>query len=125
MAGDWKGKLLADINGTGFGGAVTDIHGVKYDGPVRRASATEMELKTRYGRVMVRWLNLSPQMLLTMSTAFIRPGVSDIAERQWLSAIFAMQTGQVEAANDLAQKAAAAKAEFRDLLPRFFPGAGK
>lgn len=122
---DWKEKLLADINGTGFGGAVTDIHGVKYDGPVRRAGATEMELKTRYGRVMVRWLNLSPQMLLTMSTAFIRPGVSDIAERQWLSAIFAMQTGQVEAANDLAQKAAAAKAEFRDLLPRFFPGAKK
>ncbi len=122
---DWKEKLLADINGTGFGGAVTDIHGVKYDGPVRRASATEMELKTRYGRVMVRWLNLSPQMLLTMSTAFIRPSVPDVAERQWLSANFAMQTGQAEAANDLAQKAAVAKAEFRDLLPRFFPEAKK
>ncbi len=122
---DWKSKLLADINGTGFGGAVTDIHGVRYDGPVRRASASEMELKTRYGRVMVRWLNLSPQMLLTMSTAFIRPGVRDVAERRWLSAIFAAQTGQIKAASDLAQKAAAAKPEFRDLLPRFFPHATK
>ena len=122
---DWKTQLIADINGTGFGGAVTDIHGVRYDGPVRRASATEMELKMRYGRVMSKWLNLSPKMLLTISTAFIRPGVSDIPERQWLSAIFALQTGQTDAANDLAAKAADAKPEFRDLRRQFFPDAKK
>ena len=122
---DWKTKLISDINGTGFGGAVTDIHGVKYDGPVRRATADKLELKTRYGTVMTSWLNLSPQMLLKMSTAFIRPAVSDVPERQWLSAIFAAQTGQTEAANDLARQAAEAKADFRDLLPRFFPTAKK
>jgi hypothetical protein len=65
---DWKTKLIEDINGTGF---------VRYNGPMRRATATEMELKTRYGRVMSKWLNFSPKML-TMSIAFIRPGVSNI-----------------------------------------------
>jgi tRNA A-37 threonylcarbamoyl transferase component Bud32 len=122
---DWKTKLISDINGTGFGGAVTDIHGVRYDGPVRRATPNKLELKIRYGSVMTDWLNLSPQMLLTMSTAFIRPAVSDVSERQWLSAIFAAETGQSVSANELAAKAAAAKAEFRDLRRRYFPGAKK
>ena len=70
---EWKTKLISDINQTGYGGAVTDIHGVRYDGPVRRATADKLELKTRYGSVMTDWLNLSPEMLLKMSTAFIRP----------------------------------------------------
>ncbi|MEO7168392.1 MAG: protein kinase [Chthoniobacterales bacterium] len=122
---DWKTKLINDINQTGFGGAVTDINGVRYDGPVRRARADKLELKTRYGTVMTGWLNLPPRVLLTMSTAFIRPAVADIGERQWLSAIFAAHTGQTEAAHELAAKAAAAKTEFRELLPRYFPGAKK
>jgi len=122
---DWKQKLISDINGTGYGGVVTDIHGVRYDGPVRRATKDKLELKTRYGSVMTSWLNLSPDMLLKMSIAFIRPGVVDVPERQWLCAIFAAHTGQTAAANELAEKAAAAKANFRDLLPRFFPTAKK
>ena len=122
---DWKTRLISDLNQTGFGGVVSDIHGVRYDGPVRRATPERLELKTRYGSVMTDWTNLSPQMLLTMSTAFIRPPVSDNAERQWLSAIFAAQTGQTETAHELATKAAAAKPEFRELLPRYFPAAKK
>jgi hypothetical protein len=94
---DWKTKLISDINSTGYGGAVTDIHGMKYDGPVRRATTDKFELKTRYGSVMTGWLNLSPEMLLKMSTAFIRPAAPDIVERQWLCAIFAAQTGQAGA----------------------------
>ncbi|MBA3962334.1 MAG: protein kinase [Chthoniobacterales bacterium] len=121
----WKAKLIGDINGTGFGGAVTDIHGVRYDGPIHRATAEKFELKTRYGSVMTDWRNLSPQVLLSMSTAFIRAAASNVPERQWLCAIFAQQTGQAEAARDLAQKAAAAKSEFRDLLARYFPDAKK
>jgi hypothetical protein len=122
---DWKSKLIDDINRTGFAGTVTDIHGVRYNGPVRRATARKLELKTRYGSVLTDWANLSPQMLLTISTAFIRPSVADIAERQWLSAIFAAHTGQTAAANDLASKAADAKPEFRDLRARFFSAAKK
>ncbi len=122
---EWKAKLISDINQTGYGGMVTDINGVRYDGPVRRATPAKLELKTRYGSVMTDWQNLSPSMLLKMATAFIRPAVSDNPERQWLSAIFAAQTGQGAAATELAGKAAEAKAEFRELRPRFFPEAKK
>ncbi len=76
---EWKAKLINDINKTGYGGVVTDRHGVRYDGPVRRATASKLELKTRYGSVMTDWLNLSPKMLLAMSTAFIRPAAADAA----------------------------------------------
>ncbi|MEO7725496.1 MAG: serine/threonine-protein kinase [Chthoniobacterales bacterium] len=117
----WKTTLISDLNQTGYGGVVTDIHGVKYDSPVRRATADKIELKTRYGSVMTDWRSLAPAMLLKMSTAFIRPGVSDLTERQWLSAIFAAQTGQTTAATELAGKAAEAKAEFRELRTRYFP----
>ncbi len=122
---EWKAKLISDINQTGYGGTVTDIHGMRYDGPVRRATPDKLELKTRYGSVMTDWLNLSPQMLLKMATAFARPSASDIPERQWLSAVFAAQTGQREIAQELAGKAAEAHAEFRELLPRYFPEAKK
>jgi hypothetical protein len=60
-----------------------------------------------------------------MSTAFIRPAVFDIPQRQWLSAIFAAQTGQAAVAIELAKKAAASEPDFRDLLPRYFPAARK
>lgn len=122
---EWKSKLISDINQTGYGGVMTDIHNVRYDGPVRHATASKLELRTRYGSVMTDWLNLSPAMLLKMSTTFIRPGVSHLAERQWLSALFAAQTGQDKEAQELAGKAAEAKAEYRDLKPRYFPEAKK
>jgi hypothetical protein len=60
-----------------------------------------------------------------MATSFVHPGMSDTAERQWLSAIFAAETGQIGTAQQLAAKAARAKPEFRDLLRRFFPEAAK
>ncbi len=122
---EWKRKLIEDINGSGFGGAVIDVHGVHYHGPLRRATANSLELKTRNGSVLTDWRDLSPPMLLIISTAFIRPPVSDIPERQWLSAIFAAQTGQIRAANDLASKAAEAKPQFRDLRARFIPRSKK
>jgi predicted Ser/Thr protein kinase len=121
----WKTKLISDINQTGFAGVVTDIHGLRYEGKVRRATPNELELRTRYGSVMSDWLNLSPEMLLKMATSFVHPAVADNAERQWLGAIFAEQTGQTRMANELAAKAARAKPEFRDLLPRFFPEVAK
>jgi serine/threonine protein kinase len=120
---DWKEKLIRDLNTTGYGGVVTDIHGVRYDGPVRRATPDKIELKTRYGSVLTDWLNLSPEMLLKISTAFIRPGASDMPERQWLSAIFAAQTGQAKAADELAAKAASGETRFRELRARYFPEA--
>lgn len=58
-----------------------------------------------------------------MSTAFIHPKVSDVAELWWLSAVLAEQTAIARTVHALATKAVAAKPEFHDLLPRFFASA--
>jgi serine/threonine protein kinase len=121
----WKTKLISDIKQTGFAGVVTDRQGLRYEKGVRRATPNELELRTRYGSVIADWLNLSPEMLLAMATSFVHRSASDFGERQWLNAVFAAQTGQTRIANELAVKAARAKLEFRDLLPRFFPEAAK
>jgi Protein kinase domain len=119
----WKAKLISDINQIGYGGAVTDVHGMRYEGPLRRATLNKLELRTRYGSVLTDWVNLSPEMLLRISNAFIRPGVPDPGERQWLCAIFAWQTGQAGPANELAQKAQEADPKFRELRSQFLvPG---
>jgi hypothetical protein len=114
---DWKQKLISDINGTGYGGVVTDIHGVRYDGPVRRATKDKLELKTRYGSVMTGWLNLSPDMLLKMSIAFIRPGVVDVPERQWLRGAHRTNGGRQR----IGREGRGGKSEFSRSAAAFFP----
>jgi tRNA A-37 threonylcarbamoyl transferase component Bud32/predicted RNA-binding Zn-ribbon protein involved in translation (DUF1610 family) len=121
----WKTKLISDINQTGFAGVVIDRQGLRYEKGVRRATPNELELRTRHNSLMSDWLSLSPEMLLKMATGFIRPGASDLGEREWLSAVFAAETAQSRLANELAAKAARAKPEYRDLLPRFFPEVAK
>lgn len=122
---EWKQRLIRDLNETGYGGAVVDVHGVRYERPIRRATAEKLALRTRYGTVMTYWLNIPPGTLLTMSRAFIRLAQGDVPERQWLCAIFAAQIGDSAAAHQLARQAAAGRAHYRELLARYFPEAKK
>ena len=122
---EWKTRFIRDLNETGYGGAVVDVHGVRYEGPIRRATAEKLALRTRYGTIMTYWLNIPPGTLLTMSRAFIRPQQGDVPERQWLCAHFAFQIGDRTAANELASQAAAGQARYRELLGSFFPEAKK
>lgn len=114
---DWKEKLIADINRAGFAGPVTDIAGTEYKAPIVRATAARMTLKLPpYGTAEIDWTKLSPKMLLTISRAFIQPNAPDAADRKWLCAVFASETGQGEEARALSGEAAKAKPEYRDQL---------
>jgi serine/threonine protein kinase len=120
---DWKQKLIVDLNKKQFQGALTDTNGGQYTGIVG-ANSEQLMLKTRYGVVGARWPTLSPNMLLNLSTSFISPHAADAADRRWLCAAFASQTGQPETARRLAEAAAKAKPEYRrqiDLLYRSTP----
>ncbi len=52
-----------------------------------------------------------------ISSSFIKGGAADLAHRQWLCAVFASETGQADAARQLAQTAAEAKPEYAAQLP--------
>ncbi len=117
---EWKKRLIDDINRSPYRGRVVDRTGTEY---VAMTSASDQSLtvETSYGPGKLDWLKFDPKMLLTVSKFFVRPGTSDTAERLWLCAIFANETGLTEEARKLAEAAAAAKADYRALLPLLAP----
>lgn len=110
---DWKDKLIADINRAQFSGAIADTSGVQYQG-VTSATPEQLLLKTPYGTVALPWTKFAPKTLLAISSSFIQPNAPDAADRQWLCAVFAAETGQTESARQLAEAAAKTKPEYRD-----------
>lgn len=118
----WKTKLIDDLKRTPFAGVVSDVSGAQYTGVVG-ASPQRFMLKTPYGTVELDWTKFAPQTLLGISSAFAKQGSTDLAERQWLSAVFAAETNQTENARQLAEAAVKAKPEYRDQISLLFPPA--
>ena len=118
---DWKNTLIDDLNRAHFSGTLTDSSGAKYTGIV---SATDegLTMKLPYGIAWITWDKLSPKEILAVSKSFIIPVARDAADRQWRCAVFASETGQTEAARELAEAAARAKPEYKEQIPLFFSG---
>jgi hypothetical protein len=113
---EWKQKLIADLNLAGFPGPITDIGGVEYKAAITGATETRVIQKLPYGVGELDWNKLSPKTLLTISNSFIGASGPDAADRQWRCAVFASETGQVDAARRFAEAAAKTKPEYRDQL---------
>ena len=116
---DWKNDLIKDLNDTHFSGALADRSGEQYTG-IAGATDKSLSLKLRYGIARITWTELSPQALLNVSTSFIQPTAPDAADRQWRCAVFASETGQAEAARQLADAAAKTKPQYRDEISQLF-----
>ncbi|MDQ2824326.1 MAG: serine/threonine protein kinase [Verrucomicrobiota bacterium] len=112
---DWKTKLIEDLNRKRFSGRIADVTGVNYEG-VSSATSEQISLTTPYGIVGAPWIKLAPQTLLAISSSFIVPNAPDAADRQWLCAVFAAETGQGDSARQLAESAAKAKPEYQDQI---------
>ena len=114
---DWKTILINDLRSGRYTGVITDLPGVEYEGV---ASATQDEITLRIpggrGSAPVKWTALKPQTLLDMSRAFIVTTAPDAADRQWLAAAFAHQSGQADAATQLSDAAVKAKPAYREQL---------
>jgi serine/threonine protein kinase len=117
---DWKQRLIADLNHTQFSGVLTDANGTQYSGIVA-ANDEQLMLQTRYGITGSSWTMLTPKMLLAISASFIWPDTPETADRQWLCAVFASETGQMEAARQFVEAAANAKPEYRQQIPLLLP----
>jgi hypothetical protein len=111
----WKKTLIADLNHKQFSGTFTDTAGAQYTG-VTGADDQSLALKMPYGIARLPWAKLAPSTLLTISSSFIQPNAADAADRQWLCAVYASTTNQLEAARQLAEAAANSKSEYRDQL---------
>jgi hypothetical protein len=117
---DWKRKLIDDLNRTHFAGTITDRTGAQYTG-ILRATAENLTMKLPYGEAQLLWTQLSPQAFLAISTSFIKPNLPDAADREWLCAVYAFETGQADEAKKLADAAAKAKPEYAQSMSAFQP----
>jgi serine/threonine protein kinase len=112
---EWKNDLIKDLNDTHFSGALADRSGEQYTG-IAGATDQSLSLKLPHGIARVTWAELPPQALLNISTSFIQPSGPDAADRQWRCAVFASETGQIEAARRLANSAAKTNPQYRDQI---------
>ena len=113
----WKAQLITDLQRVGVAGSITDLVGTTYSGAAG-ATDSRIVLRTPYGTAEVEWAKLSPTTLLALSTSFIRGAASAaMADRQWLSAVFAHATEQADAARQLADDAAKGKPQYREERP--------
>jgi predicted RNA-binding Zn-ribbon protein involved in translation (DUF1610 family) len=120
LMSDWKNALIDDLNRAHFSGTLTDNSGAEYTGIV---SGTDegLTMKLPYGIAWITWDKLSPKEILAVSKSFIDPEVRGTADRQWRCAVFASETGQTEAARELAEAAARMKPEFKEQISVLFP----
>jgi serine/threonine protein kinase len=116
---NWKNTLIDDLNRAHFSHPLTDSSGAQYAGIVSATDAG-VTMKLPYGIAWITWEKLSPQTLLVVSRSFINPIARDTADRQWRCAVFAGETGQTEAARELAEAAAKAKPEYKEQIPQIF-----
>lgn len=112
---DWKTKLIQDLNSTHYTGNITGVNGAQYTG-ITGATPERVKVKLPFGEAEVPWAILSPQTLLAVSASFARPNMADTADREWLCAVYAVETGQAAEAKRLATAAAQAKPEYQPEL---------
>jgi hypothetical protein len=116
---DWKDDLIKHLNDAHFSGALAGRGGEQYTG-IASATDKSFSLKLPHGIARVPWTEFSPEALLRVSTSFIEPTAPDAADRQWRCAVFASETGQVEAARQLGDAAAKTKPQYRDQISALF-----
>ena len=121
LMSDWKNTLIDDLNRAHFSGTLTDNFGAQYTGIVSAAD-DGLTMKLPYGIAWITWDKLSPKEILAVSKSFIDPGTPGAADRQWRCAVFASETGQTEAARELAEAAARMKPEYKEQISVLFPG---
>jgi len=114
----WKKTLIADVNAGNYKGTVEDSANKYY-----LVGASEMRMKLKNPDVATEWEwnRFTPPRLLNISTALIRPGAPDTADREWLSAVFASETRQPESARALGEAAAKIKPLYSEQLGQLLP----
>jgi hypothetical protein len=110
--------VIQDLNRAHYADTPTDP--IRELIPRRR---TNSRSKLRKGVVQIDWGKISPKTLLAISESFIQPNMPDAADRQWLCAVYAIQTGQTDVGRQLAEAAAKSKSEYHDQLEFLLPAA--
>ena len=123
----FKRTLINDINAHGgYPKPVTSRRGNSYPRGIQQASLDALQAGTPYGTIGVPWSDFSPQAILTMAAYYIDATSlpSQAADRRWLAANYALESGQASEARALATRAAQGRPEYQKDLAQFTGGIG-
>ena len=115
----WKKQLVADLNAKRFKAEVP-IGNITYIG-AEKADDSRITFRLPFGTAPIDWNKIPAKTLLQISISVFKPNTPEAADRNWLAAVFAAETGQTEAARPLAEAAAKAKPEYREQLDLIAP----
>jgi DNA-directed RNA polymerase subunit RPC12/RpoP len=117
----FKATLSGDLSSTGYPGPVVKRIGAAVSGVVHKATKSEIVIQTPYGGMGVQWLEIAPSGILAMADYFTQKNTQPdaIADRLWLSGVFAFQVGLQKEGLLRLNRAAEKKADYKDFLPMF------
>jgi hypothetical protein len=117
----FKKTLMGDLNARGYPQPVTTRRNASYPNGIRKATSDNFEAATPYGTIAIPWLDITPKTLFTIANYFadITADPKQAANRRWLAANFAIESGLVVEGRALATRVAKERPEFAPELPQF------
>ena len=117
----FKRALVGDINTRGYPQAVVSKRNVSYPRGILKATGDHFEATTPYGTIAVPWTDFDPKTILRIASYFAdsTADARQAAERRWLLATFALESGQPREARELASRAAQDRPEYQAELGPF------
>jgi hypothetical protein len=116
----FKATLINDINAKGYAGQVQRKDKLLVPTPLR-ASDAQLEHVSQYTRIPAPWPDLTVKSVFDMASFFLgrADAAATAADRQWQLGLYLINAGGKPQGLKLLEQAAAAKPEYKELLPRF------
>ena len=118
----FKRTLINDINSHGgYPKPVVSRRGTSYPRGIQQASTDQLQAGIPYGNIGVPWTEFGPPALLAIAAYYIdaTPDPGQAADRRWLAANYALESGQINEARALATRAAEVKPAYQKDLGQF------
>jgi hypothetical protein len=119
----FKALLIQDINTSGYPDVLVTRTGGRVPDGKKIANDDELLVQTQFGSVPCPWTTLPPSEILSLAnyfqqiTATSAPG--QVADREWLSGVFACEDGLARDGHTLLVQASQVKDEYKDELSLF------
>ena len=121
----FKRTLINDINAHGgYPKPILNRSGNAYPRGIQQAATDSLQAGTPYGTIERPWADFSPAAILAVAAYYTdaTTNAGQAADRRWLAANYALESGQLNEARALAARAAQGKPEYQKELAQFTGG---
>jgi serine/threonine protein kinase len=119
---NFKKRLVDDLNVGSYTMPIVRKNGQQLVGGIKRATEQQLEIRLQFGSLPISWADLSPQTVLQLARAYMRPTLppATLAERKWEAGVFCLFAQLFSEGQTLMDDASAQKEEYRTHRTLFF-----